>query len=354
MVKPRELFVATLTGQADGAFLPFEFMEYWPETAQRWKEEAGVTGDLCRHFGLTKRSFAPVDFNAVPAFEEVVLEETDTHQVIRDVTGVTKRVQKNTSAMPHYIDFPIKDRRTFEQLGERLTAAEPKRYPADWPAQVRQLNAGDEPVGLIVRGPFAFCRDFIHFEDLMMMVYDQPKLIADMAAFQGDFIVRFWDKALRDLAVDFIYIGEDMGYKNGPMFSPSFCREVFAPQYRRITEFLKSRGVRVIILDSDGDVRSLIPMYLESGITCITPMERAAAMDPMELRRQYPTLQMIGGVDKLSLASGRAGIDEELNRIRQLAPRGGWIPSVDHSVPPIIAYDDYAYYISELKKIAKG
>ena len=45
------------------------------------------------------------------------------------------------------------------------------------------------------------------------------------------------------------------------------------------------------------------------------------------MRRQYPTLQMIGGIDKHQLALGRAAIDAELEKIPPLLESGRFLPA---------------------------
>ena len=120
--------------------LPFmEFMFYWPETTERWVEEGMPAGaDPVDFFGYDRFEWLPIDFNFVPAFAEEVLEEDAETRVVRDITGVVKREFKHGSAMPHYIDFPLKTREDFLALRERLDFASPERYPADWPEPRRR------------------------------------------------------------------------------------------------------------------------------------------------------------------------------------------------------------------------
>jgi len=36
-----------------------------------------------------------------------------------------------------------------------------------------------------------------------------------------------------------------------------------------------------------------------------------------------------------------------------MVEHGGWIPSVDHAVPPDVPYENYIYYLDLVKKIAE-
>jgi uroporphyrinogen decarboxylase len=349
----RERFLSVLQFEKPDWFPVMEYMGFWNEVVSAWNEQGHnfqTVDEIHEHFGLMRPHYVPINFNFVPPFEVRIIEETDRHITMIDEQGCTKKVEKRSSAMPHYLDFPIKGRRDFEAIRERLNPFD-VRYPADWDSLVKQYARRDYPLGLLIRGPFAFCRDFVHFERLMMMVYDDIDLIRDMMNFQVDFTIQLWDKAVREIDVDFVYLGEDMAYKNGPMFSPDILNELVAPLYHKLSDFFKSNGIRNFILDSDGCALKLLPMYIENGITGILPVERAAGMDPVKIRKEYPKLQMIGGVDKLKIAEGGAAIDSEIAKIRGVVKSGGYIPSFDHSVPPIVSYHNYTVYMNKLKDL---
>lgn len=346
----RERFNCVMNFEKPDSFPMMEFMGYWPETRAAWEDVAG-TRDLAEHFGLVKQQEVPIDFNPVPAFEEKILEETESHIIMIDKTGCTKRIENkpDCSSMPHYIDFPIKNRADFESMKERLDGSDHvRRYPENWTELVQAYKRRDYPLGAIIRGPFAFCRDFVNFQELMLMAYDHPGLVRDMMAFQVDFTIQLWDKLLNDVELDFIYIGEDMAYKSGPMFSPVMLNELLRPLYRKLTGFLKSNGVNIIILDSDGNVNSLLDLYVDSGFNCILPLERAAGMNPAAVREQYPELRMFGGIDKLKVSEGGDTMIKEMKNAVKVAEKGGFIPCFDHSVPPIISYENYKAYLELL------
>jgi len=71
----------------------------------------------------------------------------------------------------------------------------------------------------------------------MMLFYDDKELVAEMFELQVDFMMKLWEKALNDIEVDMVYIGEDMAYKNGPMVSRDFFEELIFPQYKKLTGY---------------------------------------------------------------------------------------------------------------------
>ncbi|MHB9037245.1 MAG: uroporphyrinogen decarboxylase family protein [Armatimonadota bacterium] len=327
--------------------LPVWDLGYWPETLERWYDEGLPRNvDLVDYFGLDRIEFAPVDFNFVPAFEPKILEEDELTQTVRDETGCTKKVYKNSSVMPHYIDFPIKSRKDFLELKERLNPASYERYPANWSELVEAYNNRDYPLGLLCRGLLAFGRDFMHFNDLMIAFAESREWIEEMMDFHTEFMIRLWEKLLGEVEVDFLLLGEDMAYKTGPMISPTMVRELMVPRYRRLFSFLREYGIKHFVIDSDGDVRSLIPIFMEAGVTGMLPMECNAGCDVVKLRKEYPQLQILGGLDKQKIALGGGPMLEELNyKISGIGNLGGYIPAFDHHVHPDVSLETYKQYL---------
>jgi uroporphyrinogen decarboxylase len=137
-----------------------------------------------------------------------------------------------------------------------------------------------------------------------------------------------------------------MAFNNGPLISPKHVEKLMVPNYRRVNETLRSRGVDIIGVDSDGKLDKLIPLWLEGGINFVYPNEVAAGNDVAALRQQFGReMRLVGGIDKRELAKGRDAIGKELERRLPLIADGGYLPSVDHSVPPDISFDNYLAYL---------
>ena len=349
----RERFHAVMNFEKPDRLPLWEFMGYWPETEDRWAEEGLPKGtDYRAHFGYDRVEAVGIDFNPVPAFEIEVLEEDEETRVVRDEVGVTKKEFKYGSKMPHYIDFPLKTRDDFHAFAERLDPTSPERYGADWDARVEQYKRRDYPIYLICRGLVAFERDFMDFNQLMMTFLTDRDWIEEMMDFHTDFIMRLWERALRDLDVDFVLLGEDMAFKNGPMISPELAKELLVPRYRKLSAFFRDHGVRHFIVDSDGDIRSLIPLFLESGVTGVLPLEANAFCHPVELRAQFPRLQMIGGLNKQIVALGGEAMEREVReKVEPLVNSGGYIPGFDHSVHPETSLKVYEAYLDLLREV---
>ena len=126
------------------------------------------------------------------------------------------------------------------------------------------------------------------------------------------------------------------------------------PRYRKVTDLLRSSGIDVIMVDSDGDLNKLIPLWLECGINFFWPLECAAGNDAVALRKKYARDIILGGnIDKRALLKGKDAIREEvMSKVPFLLGSGGYFPSIDHMVPPDVTFESYRYLINTLREVA--
>jgi len=169
-----------------------------------------------------------------------------------------------------------------------------------------------------------------------------------------DTLVDLWIKiirrALQSVKVDFSEWWEDMCYKKGPMISVHHFEEFMVPRYKKVTDLLKQYGVTINILDCDGDVSLLIPGWLKGGINCMFPLE-ASCNDLYRYREEFGNnILLMGGVNKIALMKGGIAIDRELERLTPLLQQGGYIPMVDHAIPPEVSLENFKYYLKRKRE----
>ncbi|MFW6163468.1 MAG: uroporphyrinogen decarboxylase family protein, partial [Planctomycetota bacterium] len=156
-----------------------------------------------------------------------------------------------------------------------------------------------------------------------------------------------------DVQFDFAVMWEDMAYKTASLISPGHVRRMMLPNYRKVTDLLHRAGIDIVMLDSDGNVEELIPLWLEAGINYIYPMEVAAGMDVVRLREKFGRdLIMGGGMDKRILASTPEAIDGMIDAKRDLILEGGYVPGCDHALPPDIPWANFLHYRERLAAMA--
>jgi len=171
-----------------------------------------------------------------------------------------------------------------------------------------------------------------------------------MMEFFADFIIETSRPVLEKIQVDCFVLNEDMAMKGGPLLGPDTFRTFIFPHLKRVVEFFRSHGTTCFAVDSDGDPTMLIPLLLDAGVDTVWPIERASDVSPQQWRQRFGrSLRLWGGVDKRLLARGRDTVAAHLREFIPLIEEGGFIPTVDHTVPPDVSYDDFRVYL-ELKE----
>lgn len=255
--------------------------------------------------------------------------------------------------MPRYLDRPVKDRDSWKEYKKRLDPDTPERWPSDWHAFVDKTNSEDTPTLLMLEGFFGILREWAGLEPLIYMFYDDPKLVEDMMDQVLHLNMGILQRVIKDLRVDFVRFWEDMAYKTGPLISPDMVKQFMIPRYRQVTDFLHSHDIDIIHIDSDGNVNELIPLWLEVGINFPWPLEVAAGMDAVALRKRYgKDLILSGNIDKRVFAKGKEAIREEvMSKVPFLLENGGYFPGLDHGIPPDISFMNFKYFINLLREI---
>lgn len=354
----RERFTATMHYQPRDR-CPIMDFGFWEETLVLWEQQGYPKGaNPDEFFGMDAQWIgAPINVMLQPGFQHVVLEDKDETRIVRDGDGVVKEEGKFAGSIPRHMSHTLVDRASWEkEFKPRLNGKEPTRYPASWPDLVQKYNdpARDYPLGIPGGSLYGKIRDWMSVENLSVLVYDDRKLFEEMVETITDCIVESLRPALES-GVQFEYCSmwEDMCYRGGPLLSPKVFKQVLVPQYKRITGLLKKHGVDVVVLDCDGDMSLLLPLWLESGVNVMFPIEVGVwGADPVAYRKQYgKDLLMIGGVGKRMLAGPLEGISAEIERLTPLVDEGGFIPTPDHRVPPDVPLANYQFYLKEIKRI---
>jgi len=195
-------------------------------------------------------------------------------------------------------------------------------------------------------------RGILTMEGLAYAIYDYPDMVEDMVETFCVLVEDMLDQVLPFIDFDYAAGWEDICFKNGPMVSLDFFRQVVIPRYQRIKKKLSRVGIDLWIVDCDGDVRLLLPYWMETGINGMLPHEVNACGHPGPLLNQYDgELRILGGVDKMELAKGPEAIKKYLTTLIPLVERGGYIPACDHKWPPNIRQEDFLYYLDLKEKM---
>lgn len=326
---------------------------YWNENFREWSI---FTDNYIRNNAEADAFFA-FDKIAViggnvwmdPPFPSRVVERRGNINVIMNADGLTAEVPADAhDTIPHYIGSSIVTPDDWKRCKEeRFQRGTPARK-VDIEALLRAHPADrDYPLGVNCGSMIGKIRDMLTFEGLAYAVYDYPDMVEDMVETCCCLVEDALDQLLPYFDFDFASGWEDICFKNGPIVSVPFFRDVVMPRYKRISAKLRRHGIDIWYTDCDGDVRPILPYLLEGGINCLFPFEVNGCSHPAELfNKYYGQLRIMGGVDKIQLGAGRAAIRKYLNSIAPWVEKGGFIPFCDHRCPPNVTPEDYLYYLN--------
>ena len=359
---PKERFLR-VTGMQAADRVPFMDFGYWPETITAWHEQ-GLPTDILDdeqveiYLGLD-RGFEQNEINGFdrfgergiryriwPPFESVVLAEDEDTVTVRGGNGIVARSGKRGASIPQFISFPVETAADFDALRGRLDADETSREREDCNDRIEFLKHSGEAIGIWIDGFYAWPRELMGAENLSFAFFDDPALVRDINKQHFEFVINYTDRILKKCRIDYACFFEDMAFKTGPLASPEIVEKFMMPYYYELVAALRKRGVQRILIDSDGCTLKLAPLF--AGVAdAHYPLEVNAGSTFEALRRLCPKLSLIGGVDKMALIAGQDAIDKEIAKMPARIEAGGYIPAVDHRVPPDVTYDNYRYYLEK-------
>jgi len=323
---------------------------YWPTHG------TPLDNDVKNYFDLDKsKILVNVNLLFSPMFEVKIRKEDEDSLTYQDVDGVTRTFLKDSATIPAAIEWPIKGKKSWEKLKhERLNTKDIRnRFPDNWDTLLKNYRERDYPLafGGHPYGYFGTPSHILGYENLFYFYYDEPGLIHDIQNTFTELWINIFSEVLSQVDVDHIHIWEDISFGKGSMVSPAMFKEFILPYYKKLTGFLKSHGVKIILVDTDGDCNELIPLFIEGGVTGLYPFEVNCGMDIVKVRKDYPNLQICGGIPKTNIKFGKKEIDEILKPVAEVLKSGGFIPFGDHFIPPDVPWEEFKYYRNTLNNM---
>ncbi len=325
---------------------------YWADNFKKWPifAENGITNDreadAFFSFDRIEIISGPIWIN--PPFEEKVVDETETTRIVLNANGLLAEVPRDGhDTIPHYIKSSIVTDEDWRRCKEeRFVVDDPDRKVDVEALKQEHPPDRDYPLGVDCGSMIGKVRDMLTFEGLAYACYDYPDMVEDMVETACRLVEQFLDQVLGEIDFDYASGWEDICFKNGPIVSVDFFRNVVVPRYQRISAKLRAAGIDVWYTDCDGDVRPILPLLMEGGINCLFPYEVNSCAHPGELLDEHgKDLRIMGGFDKIQLGKDPDAIKAYMESLVPYVERGGYIPFCDHRCPPNVKPEDYLYYL---------
>jgi len=267
---------------------------FWSETLQRWMRE-GLPGADVQAAEASALELLGTDFHSCCwcwpqpfGSRREVMAEDDRTVVVKDASGGIACWWKGRSGTPEHIGFDCDSREKWEAIYRPALRAQPVCLDVD--AVVARCVSGRK-LGrwTYLAGIEAFesLRKILGDEQFLLATMDDPEWVADVAQVTTDAVLRNLEAVVEAAGAagacpDGLWIYGDMAFKSATFCSPETYRSLIWPQHRRMVAWAHARGMK-LIYHTDGDVRAVVPLYIEAGFDCLQPLEAKASMDLREL-----------------------------------------------------------------------
>jgi len=334
---------------------------FWEENYETWKlfTENGIKDETEANefFGFDTLSVIGGNTWMNPVFEEKIIDETETTLTIINSDGLTAEIPKDShSTIPNFKSASIVTPDDWKKCKE-------ERFRKDDPARIIDVEAfkkehpsdREYPLGIGCGSMIGQIRNMLTIEGLAYACYDYPEMVEDMVETCCVLIEHAIDQLLPVIDFDFASSWEDICYNHGPLVSVDFFKDIVMPRLKRVTKKLNKYGVDIWFNDCDGNIKHILPYFLEGGVNCMFPFEVNGSGHPGKLLDEYgKDLRIMGGFDKIQLIKGKSAIKEYMESLVPYVERGGFIPFCDHRCPPDVKEENYLYYLDLKEQMFGG
>ncbi|HQK94213.1 MAG TPA: uroporphyrinogen decarboxylase family protein [Armatimonadota bacterium] len=340
-----------------------DYVPYWyppgigiahKETVERWVAEEGYPSDydsIVEFFGAEGYAGVGLHTGFVPDFPVETEDLGDGYVLIRQHKATTRELANNWDlyTMPEFRTYMFEDRRDFEEhMRPRLDPAHPDRPRPEVPAE-----QPEQPLAISCPSYFGVYRSWFGLDRISYLMHDDPKLLHEMSrAFTDLFLDQAWEVA-RKVQVDAIIGWEDMCYRSGMLISPAAFDEFCAPYYREVADFARRIGAAVVDVDCDGDITEFVHCLWRSGVNMCHAFEPThGGSDVLRIRAELPRFIICGGIDKHATVDPdpAMAIAEVDAKVPPLVRSGGYLPSIDHGLPPICHYRPFWHMMDRIRQ----
>lgn len=297
--------------------------------------------DVVERLGVDVRGLFPLNSHNW----NVRQEEAGAYWVYHDEWGITHRRPRPDGLYYTIVQVPLGGPGLSVQDIERHRwpdMADPRRIAELREQAERYRTAG---YAVVLKDPFAgifeMAQRIVGMEDCLIMMVSERKLAGALFDKLLELKLSFWEMALPQLAdvVDVVAQFDDYGTQLSQLISPRMFRQQLKPHLRALFECVGRLAPHARrFFHSCGNVRPLLPDFIEIGVEILNPVHvRAAGMEPVALKRDFGDALVFwgGGVDTqgvLPTGTPQEVKDDVRRNVEALAPDGGFVFNTVHNI----------------------
>jgi uroporphyrinogen decarboxylase len=302
---------------------------------------ASIDDDVFARMNIDTRGLYPLNSHNW----QIVEEDAGDYWAYRDEWGITHHRPKENGLYYSVVKVPLPQTDlTIEDISNHHwpDVGNPERLAGLREMALIYRNSG---YAVVLKDAFAsifeFAQRIVGMENLLMMMITNERAACTLFDKLLELKLEYWQTALAELGdlVDIVTYAYDYGTQESQLISPDMFRRLLKPRVNALFEtFIKLAPHAKRFFHSDGNVRPLIPDFIEMGVDILNPIHiRAKDMEPDGLKRDYGQDLVFwgGGVDTQGIlphGTPNQVKDDVRRNIEALAPGGGYVFNTIHNI----------------------
>lgn len=175
---------------------------------------------------------------------------------------------------------------------------------------------------LNLRDGFSDMRDLLGYEEALVQLMLEPAHYSDLLNRIVDFNLELARTACNRYGIKIIATTDDVANADGLLIPPGKYFEIIGPTFKRVIKGYRDLGCYVI-KHCDGDINKLVDFWVDSGISCLDPIDPSAGLEMDDFKRRYGQKICLKGNINCA-GSLQYGVESDVeNEVKECMIKGG-------------------------------
>lgn len=288
------------------------------------------------------------DLDAVMCGPDYIKTKVNDEHLL-DEWGVTRTKGHEAYAMAVDEFAPIKNMADLEKWNPPDPYA-PHRFET-MKRRIKRFK-GKKAIFVQLRDVWSNPRDLLGYQQLFLDCLRRPDLVESLVEKCVNQSIALVEIAA-ELGAEVVMSGDDIADNRRTMMSVKVWESLFMPHFRRWVKAIHDCGL-YYWKHTDGNIMSVMDLFVEAGIDGIDPIDPLAKMDLATVKQQYGDKVAIkGNVDCAFLlmdGPAEAVVESVKNCIRIAGPSGGYACSSSNSIHSGVKPELYLAMLDAIRK----
>ena len=268
--------------------------------------------------------------------------------VYRDEWGIIWKIEPSGLSYP--LEGPIKSERDLDKY-------RPPDPDAPWRLKTLERYVkrfkGKKAIVFLGHETFEFSHYLMGGMDKLFMNYIlKPALVKRLSEMISEYKCKVSENAAK-VGADALLTGDDYAGRKGSFMSPTHFRQFVQPYLERAVNVAKQNSMP-FIKHTDGNLKEILDMIVDTGIDALDPIEPIACMDIGQIKEKYgERICVVGNVDCTEILprGTKEDVEEAVKEtIAKASGGGGHILASSNSIHPAVKPENYKTMIDTARE----